>query len=253
MFVNRWSKGDLDDALSVLSEEEWECIYPWFEDAWNAGCKSAGLVLGNNACSKENYTTAIEYWRGCGMARGWYLVGRFYNPFLDKKYQLAPSYMQDETKARKAYEQCLRMDKNYSDALFALSFIYMFATKDENRNYEEAKNGFFKLLKENVNDEMYTFCFGLAGYRLLTYEFNQKWPSYKREKLDSWKAQFDSIGVWDQNMAKEYNRYSNDYADYLQSIEIYCNKFIRKAANMGCEPAKTFITDYDKKNSTPSR
>ena len=153
VFVERWSKGDLDGALEVLSDEEWEKILPWYKNAWDGGNKRAGLVLGNDAYSRKQYSAALNYWQGSGLAKCWYFVGRFYATWSEEGKGGGPSNMRDETKARKAYERCLRINSSWDDAKFDLGCLYLFANNKANENLNEAKRIFSYFIQKDPNNK----------------------------------------------------------------------------------------------------
>jgi len=249
VFVDRWSKGDLDGALEVLSDEEWEKILPWYKNAWEAGNKRAGLVLGNDAYSRKQYSAALGYWQGSGMAKCWYFVGRFYATWSEEGKGGGPSGMRDETKARKAYERCLRIDCSWDDAKFDLGCLYLFAKNRENENLVEAKKIFSYFLKKDPNNKWYNYDYGLAGYWLQRSQFDRKWPKQRVDTLFAWAKQYEdrSVPDWDRRNMQDYNRMIDELKSVQRSQQEYVT-YIRKASNLGCEPAQKFISDYDSKN-----
>lgn len=134
VFVNRWAKGDLDNALDVISDEEWGLLIPWFKDAWDRGNTATGLILGNEAYRCKRYRDAVSYWEKSGLAKAWYFVGRFYANWSKEGEGGGPKHMKDETLSRKAYERCLKIDNSWDKARFELGLIYAFATKKANLN-----------------------------------------------------------------------------------------------------------------------
>jgi tetratricopeptide (TPR) repeat protein len=62
---------------------------------------------------------------------------------------LAEAYIEEEdyTSAVNAYERILRIDPQEAKALYILSYVYI-----SDKQYEKAKDLFFKLLKENPDD-----------------------------------------------------------------------------------------------------
>ena len=129
VFVARWCKGDLDGSLDMLSAEEWDKIIPWFKNAWDSGIKDAGQILGLDAYSAKDYSKALHYWQESNKAKCWLFVGRFYDTLSEEGKGGGPSSMRDETKARKAYERCLRLERDYDEAKFNLGLIYLFSKK----------------------------------------------------------------------------------------------------------------------------
>ena len=247
VFVDRWSKGDLDGALEVLSDEEWEKILPWYKNAWEGGNKRTGLVLGNDAYARRQYSSALAYWQGSGLAKCWYLVGRFYATWSEEGKGGGPSNMRDETKARKAYERCLRIDKTWDDAKFDLGCLYLFAKNSENENLLEAKKIFSYFLKKDSNNQWYNYDYGLSGYWHQRSQFNKKWPKGRIDFLLSWGKRYEnaSIPEYERRTLQEYNRMIDDWKSMTRAQEEFV-PYIRKAANMGCKPAIKFMDDYNK-------
>lgn len=265
VFVDRWCRGDLDEALGVLSDEEWNMILPWYKNAWENGNKRTGLVLGNDAYSRKQYSSAIGYWQGCGTAKCWYFIGRFYDFAFEEGNGGGPLFMQDETKARKAYEKCLRIDRSWDDARFNLGGLYLFAKKKENENLVEAKNIFSYFLRKDSNHKWYNYCYGRAGYGVLLSKFHKKWPRPRVEKLfalaegylrynnpimadgtDLFKYLEYKGPVRDRKDIKDYNLMIVDFESLERSQREYVD-YIRKAARLGCEPAQQFISNLNSK------
>ena len=249
VFVDRWSKGDLDSALEVLDDEEWEKILPWFKNAWNNGNKSTGLVLGNAAYYRKQYSQALEYWKGSGLPKAWYFVGRFYSNWCEEGSGGGPLSMRDETKARMAYERCLKLDSSYDEARFNLGLVYLFAKKRENLNIAEAKKVFSYFLKKEPNDMWFNYDYGLAGYLLEAEKFEKKWPKSKTEPLLSWLSSHAgnsdySMSGYDSRMMRECERMHADWSAAKKAQEGFV-VYIRKAASLGCEPAQEFMSDYN--------
>lgn len=249
VFVDRWSKGDLDGALEVLSDDEWQKIVPWYKDAWDSGNKRAGLILGNDAYSRKQYSSALSYWQGSGMAKCWYFVGRFYATWSEEGKGGGPSHMRDETKARKAYEKCLRIDSTWDNAKFDLGCLYLFAKAPENENLYEAKRIFSYFLKKDANNMWYNYDYGLSGYWYHRAQFNKKWPKAKVDRLLNWAKQYEnySIPEYERRTMLDYNRMIKDWKSMERSQEEFVG-YIRKASNLGCEPAQKFMSDYNSKN-----
>ena len=226
VFVNRWSQGDLDDALGVISKEEWDLLIPWFNDAWNRGNKASGLILGNEAYRNKRYKEALSYWEGSGLAKAWYFVGRFYSWWGKEGEGGGPKYMQNETLARKAYEKCLKIDSGWDDAKFDLGIIYIFASQKANINYAEALKIFSYFLKKDSNDKYFNYDYGYAGF----------WMN--NDKLVQLKSEYGNASAYRrESIQKEYNRVLDVRDGYV--------RYIRKSANMGYEAAQKFIRNFD--------
>ena len=238
VFVDRWSKGDLDGALDQLSDEEWKDLIPWYEDAWTSGNKRAGLILGNDAYYRKRYSLALSYWEESGLAKCWYFVGRFYDSWSEEGKGGGPKHMKDETKARKAYEKCLRLDKTWDDARFNLGLIYLFAKKDSNVNFQEALNIFAYFIKKIPDDKWTNYNYGLAGYCNVKERFGKSYDVYKRKvhKNIYGEDQDYNSNYTKSKMQAEFNQAKSEIKRYVSHI--------RKAASMGCEPAKKFMQEY---------
>ena len=249
VFVDRWSNGDLDGALEVLNNEEWQKIVPWYKDAWESGNKRAGLILGNDAYSRKQYSSALSYWQGSGMAKCWYFVGRFYATWSEEGKGGGPSHMRDETKARKVYEKCLRIDSTWDNAKFDLGCLYLFAKAPENANLYEAKRIFSYFLKKDANNMWYNYDYGLSGYCYHRAQFNKKWPKAKVDRLLNWAKRYEnySIPEYERRTMLDYNRMIKDWKAMERLQEEFVG-YIRKASNLGCEPAQKFMSDYNSKN-----
>lgn len=204
VFVDRWSSGDLDDALSALDNEEWSLIIPWFRDAWNRGKKDVGLVLGNESFRQKNYNAAISYWKGSGHPKSWYFVGKLYDPSVEEEDGGGPKHMRNETLARRAYEQCLHIDSKYDDAKFRLGLIYLFSEKKENGDAKKAFKIFSYFIKQSPDNKWINYDYGVAGLLSMDYK------------------------------SRDAKRKENEYLSY-----------IRKAARLGCEPAKKLLDDLE--------
>ena len=249
VFVDRWSRGDLDDAVDVLSDDEWVEMLSWFKNVWEAGDKRAGLMLGNDAYSRKQWSAALAYWEGSGLARCWCLVGRFYATWSEEGRGGGPSDMRDESKSRKAYEKCLRIDSTMDEARFALGCLYLFAEKPENENLAEAKRIFSYFLKKDPDNKWYNFDYGLAGYLLLDSQFDKEWPRQKIDRLLAWAKRGDGryVSPGDRGCRQDYNRMVNDWETLQRSQKKFVSH-IKKAADLGCEPAQEFMADYNNRS-----
>ena len=238
VFVDRWSKGDLDGALDQLSDEEWKGLIPWYEDAWTRGNRRAGLILGNDAYSRKQYSLALTYWQGSGLAKCWYFVGRFYDSWSEEGKGGGPKHMKDETKARNAYEKCLRLDKSWDEAKLNLGMIYLFGKKNSNVNVQEALKFFSYFIQKDPNDKWYNYCYGLAGYCDVNESFNKRIDVYKR------RVRKDAYGnVYDNNPDYEKSIMKQEIELMKTKVSKYVS-YIRKAATMGCESAQKFMREY---------
>lgn len=249
IFVDRWSNGDLDGSLGVLSSDEYDMIIPWFKDAWDRGNKRAGLILGNDAYLRKKYSLALEYWKGSGLAYSWYLVGRFYSTYLEEGKGGGPEKVRDETKSRKAFEICLTINSNFEDAKIELSFIYLWPQKSENENLYKARDYFSYFLKKHPNNEWYNYGYGVAGYRIAIVKFFAKWPESEMSKLISLSKQFNDeysafarMPKWErERIKKDYEMMCKDF-DETKSMQEKYIFYIKKAANLGLKPAQDYLS-----------
>lgn len=226
VFVDRWSRGDLDEALDVLSGEEWDLLIPWFRDAWDRGNKKTGLVLGNEAYRRKNYRAALDFWEKSGLPKCWYFVGRFYSSWSKEGEGGGPDSMKDETLARKAFERCLRIDSSWIDAKYSLACLYNFAKKKENQNYSKALDLFSSLLKRNAADKYYNYGYGYAGFWMYNDQLGRLETEYKyasESRRVSIKIQYDQI----LNRRDGFVRY------------------FRTAANQGHDAAREFLKRFE--------
>lgn len=224
VFVDRWTKGDLDDALDVLSGEEWALLIPWFHDAWNRGNKKTGLVLGNDAYRRKQYRQALDFWEKSGLPKCWYFIGRFYTTWVKEEDGGAPESWKNETLARKAYERCLRIDKTWDDARLNLGLIYIFADKKENINNAEALKIFSYFMKKKPDDKYFVYDYGYAGF----------W--HANERLVKLEQEFKYSPSRQSYIRSEYNRVLAERDSYL--------KYIQRSASMGYDRAAQFLKWY---------
>ena len=254
VFVDRWSRGDLDDALGVLDNDEWEKIIPWFKNAWDCGNKRTGLVLGSDAYYRKQYKLALAYWQGSELAKSWYFVGRFYDTSSEEGKGGGPKSMRDEVKARRAYERCLVIDRTWDDAKFNLGLIYLFPQNVNNANLPEAKRIFEYFLKKDPNNKWYNYDYGMAGYWLLSSTFDKKWPKKRVDRLFAWAKEYEESRKYyskkserDRIDLREFNRMIKDWEDMRSAQKVFVS-YIKKASNLGCEPATKFMNDYSRNN-----
>lgn len=168
LFVDAWRTGRLDDALTALSNEEWEKLYPWFEEGYVQGKKSCGLILGNRAFDHGHYDQALSYWQASDLPNAWFFVGEFYNPEGGKRFQSVPSRLKSERKAIQAYERCWTLGKKRNTAAaWALAMLYVSANDQSLRDLSRAHAVGVELYKRNPNDGGTAFLYGATGARLL--------------------------------------------------------------------------------------
>lgn len=253
VFVDRWSKGDLDSGLEMLSNDEWLLIIPWFKDAWCRGNLKTGLVLGNNAYRQRDYRNAVVYWEKSGVAKALYFLGRFYDSWAKEGDGGGPTYMRDELKARRAYERCLKINDNYDDAKYSLGVLYLFPDKKENRKLVQARDIFSYFVLKNPDDKWVNWFLGYSGFCVEIETFDQNYPSHMIRKLQFWKEVYDikdkrgnyRLSYDDHLMKEKYKKFCDDYEQMKRAKERYL-EFIQKAARLGCESAQTFLKKNEK-------
>ena len=242
VFVQRWEKGDLDEGLETIGADEWSLVVPWFKEQFESGkSRASGLILGNEAYRSGDYDGAVRYWKTAGEAgvsKAWYFMGRVYDANVDAAKGGGPGRMHDEAKAVKAYENCLRIDKDYANAAFNLGLIYLY-TKSAKYNSSRAHELFGRLVKLEPKEMYFLYLYGLSGMLAEEDAFNEKWPNLKevvqrgKETYASWREQSNL-----RHASQDYDTMKRNQAKFLP--------LIRKAADNGCEAAKKFLLQYDR-------
>ena len=241
VFVQRWEKGDLDAGLETIGAEEWDMIVPWFKEQFDSGRHlMGGLILGNEARRKKDYQSAIAYYKTAGqagLAKAWFYLGKLYDPGVDEEDGGGLRSVQSEPGAINAYENCLKLEPNYELASHRLGLIYLFGKSSH--NYKKALSIFEKLLKKRPNEMWYLYDYGTAGVLMEEEAFDKKWPNVKAmlSRYDSGSATYRD--------ERNLNRAAEDWRNVKSRCVKYINS-IRKAANMGCAPARSFLRDVDK-------
>lgn len=241
VFVQRWEKGDLDAGLETIGAEEWDMIVPWFKEQFDSGRHlMGGLILGNEARRQKDYHSAIAYYKTAGqagLAKAWFYLGKLYDPGVDEEDGGGLRSVQSEPGAINAYENCLKLEPNYELASHRLGLIYLFGKSSH--NYKKALSIFEKLLKKRPNEMWYLYDYGTAGVLMEEEAFDKKWPNVKAmlSRYDSGSATYRD--------ERNLNRAAEDWRNVKSRCVKYINS-IRKAANMGCAPARSFLRDVDK-------
>ena len=95
----------------------------------------------------------------------------------------------------------------------------------------------------------YNYDYGLSGYWYLRAQFNKKWPKFKVDRLLNWAKLYENciIPECERRMMLDYNRMIDDWNAIKRSQEEFVG-YIRKASNLGCEPARKFMSDYNSNN-----
>ena len=235
VFVHRWEKGDLDAGLETIGAEEWDMIVPWFKEQFDSGRHlMGGLILGNEARRKKDYQSAMVYYKTAGqagLAKAWFYLGKLYDASVKEDNGGGPKSLHSESKAKSAYENCLKIDPNYEDASYHLGLIHMFG---EGRNYQKALSAFGGLLKKHPDDMWYMLAYGRAGFALEEESFFKKWPNVER-LIEKTRA-----GYMSYREQRDFNRAATDYEQMLRRREKYV-ECIRKSARKGCKAAEEFL------------
>ena len=235
VFVQRWEKGDLDVGLETIGAEEWDMIVPWFKEQFDSGRHlMGGLILGNEARRKKDYQSAIAYYKTAGqagLAKAWFYLGKLYDSSVKEDNGGGPKTLHNESKAKSAYENCLKIDPNYEEASYCLGLIHIFG---ESRNYQKALLVFSGLLKKHPDDMWYLLAYGRAGFALEEESFFRKWPNVER-LIEKKRA-----GYMSDRERRDYNRAGADYEQMLKRREKYV-VYIRRSAQKGCKVAVEFL------------
>ena len=236
VFVKRWQQGDLDDALSVLTEEEWELVVPWFREAFSDGEKKAGLIVGNSERYRKNYLAAADYYTAAGKAglpKAWYFCGMIYWKGSDEKEWGAPKYMKSDCKARAAFEHALKLNPDYDDARWKLGLLYLCSNDKTCVNSKKAFDIFSRFYAKDKTDKYNVWLYGFSGYAVAYDQIEINLELYKR-------ALNTRPGAIDYTHRRKRMR---EYDELVRQMRHYV-QFIRQAAQMGCEPAQKFMDNY---------
>ena len=240
VFVKRWQQGDLDSALSVLTDEEWNLVVPWFREAFVAGLKTAGLVIGNNERYKKNYLAAADYYMAAGKAgisKAWYFYGLLYWTGSDEKEWGMPKYMKSDSKACAAFEQALKINSNYDDAGWSLGLLYLYSKDKTCADSKKAFDIFSRFYNKDKTDKWHVWLYGFSGYAVAYDQIKRNYALYKK----AFNVRPGAIDYTHQlKRRKEYDNLVQQKKHYIQ--------FIQKAAAMGCEPARRFVEKYNSSN-----
>lgn len=236
VFVKRWQQGDLDTALSVLTEDEWELVVPWFREAFSSGEKKAGLIVGNNERYRKNYLAAANYYTAAGKAglpKAWYFCGMLYWTGSDEKEWGLPKYMKSDRKARAAFEHALKQDPGYDDVRWKLGLLYLYSKDKTCADSKKAFDIFSRFYAKDKADKYNVWLYGFSGYAVAYDQIERNLQLYKR----AFNARPGTIDYTHQmKRRREYNELVKQGTYYVE--------FIRRAAQMGCEPARKFMENY---------
>ena len=236
VFVKRWQQGDLDAALSVLTEDEWELVVPWFREAFGAGLKTAGLVIGNNERYRKNYLGAADYYMAAGKAgisKAWYFYGLLYWTESDEKEWGMPKYMKSDRKARTAFEHALKQNPSCDDVRWKLGLLCLYSKDETCADSKKAFDIFSRFYAKDKADKYNVWLYGFSGYAVAYDQIERNLELYKR----AFNTRPGAIDYAHQTkQMREYEELVKQKAHYVQ--------YIRQAAQMGCEPAQKFMENY---------
>lgn len=264
VFVRQWMSGNLDGAMDAMTDEEWVAVLGWFKEAFDAGEKKAGLLLGrvefieanetNRTDRAVHYVSAAKYWRAAGRAgcaESWYRLGNLVTIQLPK-----PPFSQPKTNAEKrqnqrwnvqfrplldlklsdrdaryAYEHALKISPNHVAAKYELALLYLFSSDEKVADSRAAYETFTEFYRSDKTDKWHVYYYGLSGWCLMTDKMNA--DVYQRAiavQLTPQSIEYDS---WLKRI-NEYNALFDRRQNYVT--------FIERAAKMGCEPAQRFMS-----------
>lgn len=238
-FVNRWARGDLDDALSQISDEEWSLVIPWFQDAYASGTKIAGHILGLESYRQKKYDEASSYWKAAaeaGSSKCWFFYAKMHCLSADKEYGGGPDYMQSDDKAKFALERYLKAFPNDGEAAYMLGLICNFSEDRRCIDYKKASHLFEGFLQ---GDSVSKWVYWNYGYSCFMSRCE-----FKFEKLIKLKRDLEN---------NSYTRSERKFkTEDFQRIKNDCIKnegnsiqYIKKASEMGCKSAQDFLELYN--------
>ena len=242
VFVERWERGDLDEGLDMISDDDWALVLPWFQTQYDKGRRKSGLVLGNAAYREKQYYKAIRYWKSSGQAgvpKSWFLLGKFY--LFDENNGGGPKLMRSDKKAKDAFEYCLQLDSSFYDAKINIGFLCVFGD-EKCIDYPRAMDIFSEAMKKDGKDERYPYWYGLAGQGNVWRKLNARWDGKRLEYL--WR-QNDRESL-SQSEYHELKRYIDDVKDCCEEEERFM-QYVLRSANKGYEPAKRTYQEWKKK------
>lgn len=250
VFIRRWMKGDLDDALEVLTDEEWTLIESWFEEAFRLGgsWKKCGLIAGNKAYRNKQYAAAISYYQAAGRAgvpKAWYFLGCLYWSGSNKEKWGTPDHVKSDRNAMDAFIQTLKINPHHVDAKWKLGLIYLFSDDKQCRNYKKAHDIFGELYRNGgTNNKWILYDYGLSGMLVTDealsnvrkeYELVKDPHSYARGRID--------YGVIVKRTQRTKSELEAKYKSLLKEEKRYL-QYIKQAADMGCESAQKFVEKF---------
>lgn len=247
VFIKRWMKGDLDDALEVLTDEEWTLIESWFEEAFRLGgsWKKCGLILGNKAFRNKHYTAAISFYQAAGrvgVPKAWYFLGCLYWTGSNKEKWGTPDHVKSDRNAMDAFIQTLKINPRHVDAKWNLGLIYLFSDDKQCRNYKKAHDIFSELYRNGgANNKWILYDYGLSGLLITEEMISNVLKEYGRIKDPHYYARgridYDVVVRRTQRTKSELEA---KHKSLLKEEKRYL-QYIKQAADMGCEPAQKLV------------
>lgn len=216
VFVRRWAKGDLNEALLALDDFDLERVAPWFANEFANGLKAAGQILGIDCYNKakrgcgmmdaqylpkicfstwENnmrgigsgnadeayyYNRAIHFWNESQLPKCIRWIAEFYDSSItdDLSRYSGPESMKEDRKAILAYERCVSLDSKDEFARMRLGFLYLLSKDEKNRNPNRSLEHFQRLLQMDSTSAEYNYYYGLARYTVAMDKFNHDKTRY---------------------------------------------------------------------------
>ncbi len=249
VFVKRWQQGDLDNALSVLTDQEWGLIVPWFKEAFVSGQKKAGLIVGNDERHRKNYLAAADYYFAAGKAglpKAWYFYGLLYWTGSDKDEWGMSEYIKSDSKARAAFEQALKLDTNFDVVRWDLGLLHLYSQDKTCANPQKAFDIFSYFHDKDKTDKLTLWLYGFSGWLTAVYALDKDKDLYGKILSNPRKRNYR--GLYDHVYEKHKARF-----EQLMQQKNGCLKCIKQAADMGCGPARNFMEQFEKSTSEVER
>lgn len=250
VFVRRWEKGDLDSALEVLTEKEWALIESWFSEAFAAGWKKSGLILGNREYSNRRYSDAANYYLAAGRAglpKAWYYLGCLYWTGSNTNRWDTPTYMRSDKKACAAFKQAVILDPHLDRAKWSLGLLYLFSKDKKCADFNQAFAIFSDIYAQERTkgkvSEWTLFDYGLSGLLSVGDSISRVRTEYERvENIAPHRGRIDYEFIM-RKRRKKLAALKDEY-DSLVNKRKHCLDCIKRSAEMGCESARDFMESY---------
>lgn len=244
VFVKRWEQGDLDRALSVLTDTEWALIVPWFREAFASGRKKAGLIVGNNERYDKNYLAAANYYLEAGKAglpKAWYFYGLLYWTGSSKEEWGDSGFLKSDRKARAAFEQALKLDSGYDAVRWDLGLLYLYSKEKSCTDSKKAFDIFSYFYNKDKTDKLTLWLYGLSGWFSAINNIDKDKELYKKilsnPRKKNYRGLYDNVAIKHEARLGLLLKQRND-----------CLNCIKQAADLGYEPAREFMKEYNSSN-----